>query len=218
MLENDGLLRRVVHASGDAHYACHPSCRQRPRRRKKRPHADRSAWCPDRPNLGWAPHAALFAALLPLLADCGPARNQFAPPCPGPAIVGDAADYDIYRDSGTSRGASDLTDPALHARIVGIQGSCREGDQKNRLAVTVGVTVELNRGPAMQGREAEVPVFVAVTEGNSSSTSALSGCRSCSPPTSTASRWVQAKTFSCRCPRPSRGRGAHDSRRLPTHA
>jgi hypothetical protein len=53
----------------------------------------------------------------------------------------------------------------LHARIVGIQGSCREGDQKNRLAVTVSVGIELNRGPAMQGRETEVPVFVAVTEG-----------------------------------------------------
>ena len=64
------------------------------------------------------------------------------------------------------RGArSDLTDLVLHARIVGIQGSCREGDQKNRLAVTVSVGIELNRGPAMQGREAEVPVFVAVTEG-----------------------------------------------------
>ncbi len=121
---------------------------------------------PDRPpDHGWAPRAALFAALLPLLADCGPARNQFAPPCPGPAILGDAADYDIYRGSGTSRGASDLTDLVLHARIVGIQGSCREGDQKDQLAVTVSVGIELNRGPAMPGREAEVPVFVAVTEG-----------------------------------------------------
>jgi hypothetical protein len=121
---------------------------------------------PDRsPNLGWAPRVALFAALLPVLADCGPKRNQFAPPCPGPAILGDAADYDIYRGSSASRGVSDLTDLVLHARIVGVLGSCREGDEKNRLAVTVGVAVELNRGPAMQGREAEVPVFVAVTEG-----------------------------------------------------
>ena len=80
-------------------------------------------------------------------------------------ILGDAADYDIYRGSSASRGVSDLTDLVLHARIVGVLGSCREGDEKNRLAVTVGVAVELNRGPAMQGREAEVPVFVAVTEG-----------------------------------------------------
>ncbi len=121
---------------------------------------------PDRPpDHGWAPRVALFAVLLALLADCGPKRNQFAPPCPGPAILGDAADYDIYRGSGGSRGVSDLTDLVLHARIVGVQGSCREGDEKNQLSVTVGVVVELNRGPAMQGREAEVPVFVAVTEG-----------------------------------------------------
>ena len=54
----------------------------------------------------------------------------------------------------------------LHARIVDIQGSCREGDKKTQLAVTVNVGVELTRGPAMAGREIEVPVFVAVTDGD----------------------------------------------------
>ncbi len=56
------------------------------------------------PNLGRAPRAALLAplvapwspALLPLLAGCGPARNQFAPACPRPSFLGDAADLDIY--------------------------------------------------------------------------------------------------------------------------
>ena len=33
-----------------------------------------------------------------------------------------------------------------------MQGSCKEGDAKNQLAVTVAVGVELTRGPAMQGR------------------------------------------------------------------
>ncbi|HME25154.1 MAG TPA: hypothetical protein VKI44_28150 [Acetobacteraceae bacterium] len=114
------------------------------------------------PNLRWAQRAALFAALLPLLADCGPPRNQFAPPCPGQAILGDAADYDLHRGGG----ARDLTDLVLHARIVGMQGSCREGDTKNQLVVTVAVAIELTRGPAMPGRDADVPVFVAVTEGD----------------------------------------------------
>jgi hypothetical protein len=112
------------------------------------------------PNLGWAPRAALVAVLLPLLADCGPARNEFAPPCPGQAILGDAADFDLHRATGTR----DLTDLVLHARILGMQGSCREGDTKKQLAVTVGVAIELTRGPAMTGREADVPVFVAVTD------------------------------------------------------
>jgi hypothetical protein len=114
------------------------------------------------PNLRWAQRAALSAMLLPLLADCGPPRNQFAPPCPGQAILGDVADYDVHRVAG----ASDLTDLVLHGRIVGIQGSCQEGDRKNQLAVTANVVVELTRGPAMPGRETDVPVFVAVTDGD----------------------------------------------------
>jgi hypothetical protein len=115
------------------------------------------------PKPRWAQYAALFAVLL--LADCGPARNQFAPPCPGQAILGDAADYDIHRATGAPGGGRDLTDLVLHARIVGIQGSCQPGDAKNQLAVTVSVAVELNRGPAMPGRQTEVPVFIAVTDG-----------------------------------------------------
>ena len=114
------------------------------------------------PNLGWAPRAALIAALLSLLADCGTPRNQFAPPCPGRAILGDAADFNLYRPGG----ARDLTDLVLHARIVAMQGTCAEGDTKSQLAVTVSVGVELTRGPAMPGREADVPVFLAVTDGD----------------------------------------------------
>lgn len=123
------------------------------------------------PNLGWAQCAAVCAVLSPLLADCGPARNQFAPPCPGQAILGDAADYDIHRASGAPGapgapgGGRDLTDLIMQARIVGIQGSCRPADEKNQIAVTVSVAVEVNRGPAMPGREAQVPVFIAVTDG-----------------------------------------------------
>ena len=118
------------------------------------------------PNLAWAPRAALLAVLLPLLADCGPSRNQFAPQCPGRAILSDAADLEIWRPSGTAGSAPDLTDLILYGRIIGMQGTCKEGDRKNQLAVTVSVGVELTRGPAMPGREIDVPVFVAVTEGD----------------------------------------------------
>jgi hypothetical protein len=109
------------------------------------------------PTLG----CALLGALLSLLAACGPARNEFAPACPGRAIVGGASDFDVYR----AGGGRDLTDLVLRARIAGMQGSCREGDNKNQLAVSVDVVVELLRGPGMQGRATDVPVFVAVTQG-----------------------------------------------------
>jgi hypothetical protein len=118
------------------------------------------------PNHRWAPRAALIAALLPLLAGCGPARNQFAPACPRPFFLADAADLDIWRPGSAPGRAHDLTDLVLHARIVGVNGSCREGDTKDRLATAVNVAVELTRGPAMEGRETDVPVFVAVTDGD----------------------------------------------------
>jgi hypothetical protein len=107
------------------------------------------------------PGIAVIAACLSWLAGCGPTRNEFAPPCPGRAILGDAADLEVYR--GTGR---ELTDLVLRGRIVGMQGSCREGEKKSQLAVTVSMGVALERGPAMQGRETDVPVFLAVTEGD----------------------------------------------------
>src|SRR4051794_28135890 len=70
------------------------------------------------PIVRWAPRAAVLAMLPALLADCGPARNQFAPPCPGQAILGDAADLNLYRTTGGPGGGADLTDLMLHGRIV----------------------------------------------------------------------------------------------------
>jgi hypothetical protein len=126
------------------------------------------------PNLGRAPRAALpvplvaplLAALLPLLTDCGPARNQFAPACPRPSFLGDAADLDIYRPGTAPGGPHDLTDLVLHARIAGVNGNCKEGDTKTQLATAANILIELTRGPAMQGQETDVPVFLAVTEGD----------------------------------------------------
>jgi hypothetical protein len=115
------------------------------------------------PTFAWAMRAALITALVPLLTDCGPARDKFAPPCPRPAFLGDAANIDLYRSAGARR---DLTDLVLHGRVVGLNGSCQQGDGKNELATTAVMTVELTRGPAMQGREADVPVFLAVTDGD----------------------------------------------------
>jgi hypothetical protein len=128
-------------------------------------HRPESPMIVRQPNPGWAPHAVLAATLLPLLAGCGPARNQFAPACPRPSFLGDAADLDIYRPGVAPGGPHDVTDLVLHARIIGVTGNCRPGDNKDQLATTVNVGVELTRGPSMQGRDIDVPVFVAVTEG-----------------------------------------------------
>jgi len=115
---------------------------------------------------GWAPRAALVAALLPLLAACGPTRNQFAPVCPTPAILGDAANLSVYRTSATTGAARDLTDLVVSARIVQVSGTCQPGDRKDRLAVAVSAAIALTRGPALQGNSVTVPLFVAVSEGN----------------------------------------------------
>jgi hypothetical protein len=61
--------------------------------------------------------------------------------------------------------ANDLTDLILHGRIAGVAGQCQPGNSKAQLAVGLTVSLEMTRGPAMAGREADVQYFVAVTEG-----------------------------------------------------
>jgi hypothetical protein len=117
------------------------------------------------PNLAWALRAALIAVLLPLLADCGPKRNEFAPVCPRPALLAEAADMDRYRPSANPGGGHDLTDLILHGRVAGVTGQCQPGNSRTQLAVALTVSLEMTRGPAMAGREADVQYFVAVTEG-----------------------------------------------------
>jgi len=109
--------------------------------------------------------AAPFVLLL-LIAGCGPARNEFAPVCPRPAFLAEATDLDRYRTAAATGGGHDLTDLVLHGRIVGIAGNCKPGDRKDQLLVAVAIGVELTRGPAMQGAEADAPVFVLVAEGD----------------------------------------------------
>ncbi|HTI81171.1 MAG TPA: hypothetical protein VL614_12050 [Acetobacteraceae bacterium] len=118
------------------------------------------------PGSRWVARVALTVALLPLLAECGPARNQFAPVCPNQAILGDAANLNVYRPSATQGPARDLTDLVVSGRIVSIHGTCQPGANSRQLNVAVAVNVELTRGPAIQGSGVTVPLFVAVTEGD----------------------------------------------------
>jgi len=106
--------------------------------------------------------AAVLAAPL-LTSACAPDVNQFPPACPGTAFLDSTADVSIYRPGTTG---PDLTALMLAGRMETIQGKCQPGDKKNTVAATVSVGVTLVRGPAMPGNEAQVPVYVAVTEGN----------------------------------------------------
>jgi hypothetical protein len=106
--------------------------------------------------------ACLPALLLPLFG-CGPARNTFAPACPTARLIPALADLTRYAGPGPGH---DLTDLILQARVTAVNGKCFAGDDKDVLPASVQVTISVQRGPAMQGREADVPVFLAVTEGD----------------------------------------------------
>jgi len=100
-------------------------------------------------------------ALLLLLCGCGPGRNEFAPACPVAQLVPALAD--LTRFNGAGR---DLTDLVVQARVVRVAGSCSPGSSAGTLAASVSISIDVRRGPAMLEREADVPVFVAVSKGN----------------------------------------------------
>jgi hypothetical protein len=112
-----------------------------------------------------APNPARRALLAPalaaaaLLAGCSQ-EPQFAPVCPQLALLAEGAD--LVRFAGTGR---DMTDRVLEAKIVSVDGSCEPG-KKGQVTAKIKVLGEMIRGPAAQGRTAQVPYFVAVTRGD----------------------------------------------------
>jgi hypothetical protein len=114
------------------------------------------------PRLRFAVRLCAAIPLLPLFG-CGPGRNEFAPLCPTPRLIPALADITRYRSPGPTH---DITDLILQARVAAVNGTCEAGDDKSKLPVKVKITLSIQRGPAMQGRDADVPVFLAVTEGD----------------------------------------------------
>jgi len=100
--------------------------------------------------------AVLAAALL---AGCASGELQFAPACPQLSLLADGAD--LTRFNGPGR---DVTDRVMEVRIAGVDAACRSGRNGDVLA-TITVRANMARGPAAQGRQAQVPYFVAVMDG-----------------------------------------------------
>ena len=108
------------------------------------------------------PLSTPLLVLTAALAGCGPDKNEFAPPCPRPSLVRGLEDLTRFRsDSG-----KDLTDMVVQGRVVGLGGECKFVQRgKTPVEVSVAIGAEFQRGPAMQGRQTTVPLFIAVTEG-----------------------------------------------------
>ncbi|HEY4043553.1 MAG TPA: hypothetical protein VGM32_17130 [Rhodopila sp.] len=97
------------------------------------------------------------------LSGCGgPGRNEFAPLCPTARLVPELAQVTRYAGPGS---AHDMADLIVQARVIAVDGKCQAGDNKSILPTTVQISIGVQRGPAMHGREADIPVFLAVTEG-----------------------------------------------------
>ena len=104
---------------------------------------------------------APILSLLLALASCGPGRNQFAPACPVPGLVGPLSEIARYR------GAShDVRDLVVRGRVVDIVGTCEPGDSDNAVLTRARIIVDATRGPAMAGDAIGLPVFIAVTDGD----------------------------------------------------
>jgi len=113
-------------------------------------------------RLRFAVRLCVAILLLPLFG-CGPGPNEFAPLCPSPRLIPALADVTRYGSPGPTHDVADLV---FQARVARVDGSCEAGDDKSKLPAKVTITLSLQRGPAMHGREADVPVFLAVAEGD----------------------------------------------------
>ena len=109
-------------------------------------------------------HTAILGALLALGAcsstPSGPLGSAQAP-CPRIAILADGADLTAFQ----AGGPRDLTAMVLDARITGFDATCDySGRDRRALDIRITPRFEAERGPAAQGRAAELPWFVALSD------------------------------------------------------
>ena len=71
---------------------------------------------------------------------------------------------DLIRFTGAGR---DITDLVLDAHLTAVPASCRWADKSHtQVEAILKVAMSVGRGPGMGGRAAEVPYFVAATDGD----------------------------------------------------
>lgn len=97
---------------------------------------------------------------LAALAGCGGSApvGLSTAPCPRISILADGADLTRFRPGGPQ----DLSAMAVDARITGFQAQC-DFAGRDRLDVRVTPQFSVERGPALAGRTADLPWFLAVS-------------------------------------------------------
>ena len=101
----------------------------------------------------------VFAAAL-ALAGCGGGNQQAAAllACPTPGLLRDAVDLTRYRG-----GQGDMTALMVDARISGVaNGTCSESRDRRALTMQFSVMLSAERGPAAEGRQAQIPLMIAI--------------------------------------------------------
>lgn len=107
--------------------------------------------------------SVLFLGAMCAASGCAPGKDEFAPACPQAALLPQAGDVVRYRANSSGQ---DLTDLAFRGRVMKVDGKCESGPNANTVDATVTVTMQLNRGPALPTRNAQVTYFVAVARGD----------------------------------------------------
>lgn len=109
------------------------------------------------------PLPVLAALALAGLASCAPARiEDRLVACPRLTLPADVADLTRHLPGAPP----DLSTLVLDARVTAVDGNCRRGRRDQTVDVGVSLRIRAERGPAAQGRAAQLPWFIAVLDGD----------------------------------------------------
>lgn len=99
-------------------------------------------------------------ALSALLGACSSHEDQFAPACPGLALLPDAADVTRFDGHGM-----DVTNLVVRGRMTAVPAVCEKGDKDGTVKATLHVDADFTRGPAAAAGLPPVHYFVALMQG-----------------------------------------------------
>lgn len=85
-------------------------------------------------------------------------KSDESVPCPRVSALSDSAQMTRFRPGA----GHDATDVALQAELISYHGSCRYDAEKKKITIEMKVGIEARRGPAAQGRGADLSYFVAI--------------------------------------------------------